>query len=119
MPKHPIRAVLIDPYTQTVDELDFIPEPHNFRALLGCRMVSHLTIDVATVWLDAGYYTTPKPLKAFWTLQNWFMPFGGRCLMTGFRFGPEDEACSVPEALLRHVRHFIVWVDAAEVAHIC
>lgn len=117
MPNQPIRAILIDPYTQTVGELDFIPEPRNYQALIGCQMVSRFTIDVATVWLDAGYYAAPKPLKAFWALKNWFMPLGGRCLMTGFQFEPEEVPCPVPEALLRHVRHSVVWVDASEVAH--
>jgi hypothetical protein len=118
MPNQPIRAILIDPYTLTVDEIDFIPELRNYQALVGCQAVSRFTIDVASVWLDAGYYTTPKPLKAFWMLKNWFMPIGGRCLLTGFQFEPEEEVCSVPEALLRHVRHFVIWVDAAEVDHV-
>jgi hypothetical protein len=118
MPKQPVRAILIDPYTQTVGGIDFIPEPWNYQALIGCQGVSRFAIDVATVWLDAGYYTVPKPHKAFWTLKNWFMPLGGRCLMTGFQLEPEEDACSVPEALLRHVRHFVVWMDASEVAHI-
>lgn len=112
-----IQAILIDPYTQTVSEIDFIPEPRNYQALVGCQAVSRFTIDVATVWLDAGYHTAPKRLKAFWMLKNWFMPLGGRCLMTGFQFEPTEEACSVPETLLRHIRHFIVWVDTSELAH--
>lgn len=118
MPNQPIRAILIDPYTQTVGELDFIAEPRNYQTLIGCHAVSRFTIDVATVWLDAGYYTAPKPFKAFWMLQNWLMPLGGRCLMTGCPFEREEEACSVSKALLRHVRHFVVWVEASAVAHV-
>lgn len=109
--KLPIRAILVDPYTQTVGEIDFVADLKNYYSIIGCQTIAAFATDEATVWHDDEYLVSPRPSLGFWQMPGWAYPVGGRCILTAPRPDQHGNELPASEVLLKFVQLRVQWLS--------
>lgn len=101
-----MRAILIDPYTRTVTEVDNNGKLDGLYKAIGCEMVEAIRVgDNETMWLDEeGFLSEGRPV---FRLNDNPQALAGRALILGDKNGD-----SAPTRLpLAAVAHAVKWTD--------
>ena len=100
-----MQAILIDPYTQTIEEVEYSGDWRDIKTLLGCELFTTVYLDdVDSIYVDdEGLYVEDQK---FFKLQGYPQPLAGRGLVLG---STEDGDSADCETTIEQVREMITW----------
>jgi len=77
-----MQAILIDPYTQTIEEVEYSGDWRDIKTLLGCELFTTVYTEMAdTIYVDdEGLYVEDQ---MFFKLKGYPQPLAGRGLVLG------------------------------------
>lgn len=105
-----MRAILIDPFTQTVTETDYNGDFHHIYSLIGCDTFTVLEVGAGNVlYLDDEGLFKDLASQAFFGLSGYPNPLAGK----GLILGTNDEGESIATRLtIEQVKRKVVWLGA-------
>lgn len=100
-----MQAILIDPYKQTIEVVDYSGDWRDIKALLGCELFTTVYIDdVDSIYVDdEGLYVEDQK---FFKLQGYGQPLAGRGLVLGTDEEGDSTDCV---STLEQIQDMVEW----------
>jgi len=108
-----MRAILIDPFKRTVEEIDIDPSLDNMYAVLGVELITVVRWDAkhALILDDEGLLKSKEAME-YWHVAGSDKPFAGRGLLLGDEHGDNRPATvGVPE-----VQRLVSFLDKSNIS---
>jgi hypothetical protein len=88
-----MQAILIDPYTETIEVVDYSGDWRDIKTLLGCELFTTVYLDdVDTIYVDdEGLYAEDQK---FFKLKGYPQPLAGRGLVLGSTEDGDSTDCA-------------------------
>ena len=88
-----MRAILIDPFTRSITEIEIDPTLNNMYETLGVDLITVVSIkpDHALIIDDEGFLKSKESQEYFWWAGA-DQPFAGRGLILGDKYGENKDA---------------------------
>lgn len=103
-----MRAILIDPFTRSISEVDTAASLDDIYALLDIDTLTVVMYDPDNaIMLDDEGLLKDKEVQEYWWLQGSTQPFAGKGLIIGNNYG-DNRATSLD---LNEVRDNVQWVN--------
>ena len=107
-----MRAIMIDPFTRKVSEIDTDASLDDLYRLLDVDLITVVQLGAKhAMILDDEGLLKDKSIQAYFTLLGAGQPFAGRGLILADEYG-ENRAASIP---LSAVEQKVVWLENDEV----
>ncbi len=101
-----MRAILIDPFTKTVNEVEYSGHLHDIYRLVGCDTIDIVRADEKhVIYVDDNGLIHDEPLPVF-VWQNFHQPLAGRGLMVGMGEEGNDAAATMPVGVVQAMVSF-------------
>lgn len=107
-----MRAILIDPFKQTVTDIDIDPTLDNLYEILGVELITVVGMGDHALIIDDEGLLKPKDQMEYWWAAGAMQPFAGRGLILGNEYG-ENRAATIPLDFIRDRTRF-VWPEEKE-----
>lgn len=106
-----MRAILIDPFKQSIEEVDTAASLDDIYALLDIDTLTVVKYDPANaLFLDDEGLLKGKNTQEYWHLQGCIQPFAGRGLLIGDNYG-DNRATTLDVA---EVRENVTFIDKTD-----
>lgn len=100
-----MQAILIDPYTETIEEVEYSGDYKDISALLGCDLFTCVYIDnYDTLYVDdEGLYVDDQK---YFKMKGYDQPLAGRGLILG---SSDDGNTTDCVADVKHIQDMVEW----------